>query len=142
MTPLFSRRVIESCVCAAHSSEYIVNRQVTREDHETAIQGSESGEMQSRTVIAIVGAIACFALLLLGFWLIARKPQSFPGPVVTAPMIPHNRVGGVVTSADGFVYGEPGVLPILATLQFKHLLPSILPIQGYRTQPLRSRILP
>lgn len=53
---------------------------VTREDHETAVQGSEGGEMQPRTVIAIVGAIVCFALLLLGFWLVARKPRSLPRP--------------------------------------------------------------
>lgn len=78
--PPFSRQVIDGCTRAAHGSKYIVNKQVTREDSETAVQGSQNGEIQTKTVVAIVGAIACFAILLLGFWWVARKPRALPRP--------------------------------------------------------------
>lgn len=78
--PPFSRQVIDGCTRAAHGSRYIVNKQVTREDREAAVQGNQNGEMQMKTVIAIVGAIACFVLLLLGFWWVSRKPRAPPTP--------------------------------------------------------------
>ncbi|KAI6105265.1 hypothetical protein EV401DRAFT_600547 [Pisolithus croceorrhizus] len=78
--PPFSRQVIDGCTRAAHGSRYIANKQVTREDRETAVQGSQNGEMQMKTVIAIVGAIACFFLLLLGFWWVSRRPRAPPTP--------------------------------------------------------------
>ncbi|KAI6123678.1 hypothetical protein EDD16DRAFT_633730 [Pisolithus croceorrhizus] len=117
--PPFSRQVIDGCTRAAHGSRYIVNKQVTREDREAAVQSNQNGEMQMKTVIAIVGAIACFVLLLLGFWCI----------------------GGVVTSANGFSYGEPGVLPALPIPQPRYLLLSMNLRRGCRTWALRPHTL-
>lgn len=76
--PPFSRQLIDGCTRAAHGSRYIVNKQVTRDNRETTVQGSQNGEMQTKTVIVIVGAIACFVLLLLGFCWVARKPRVLP----------------------------------------------------------------
>ncbi|KIK14105.1 hypothetical protein PISMIDRAFT_688205 [Pisolithus microcarpus 441] len=60
--PAFSRQVIDGCTRAAHGSKYIVNKQVTREDSEAAVQGSQYGEIQTKTVVAIVGAIGAPSL--------------------------------------------------------------------------------
>lgn len=78
--PPFAWQVVDGCTCATHGSECIVNKQVPREDHQTAVQSGESGEMQPKTVIVIVGAIICFLLLLLGFWWVAQKPRTLAKP--------------------------------------------------------------
>ncbi|KAI5995184.1 hypothetical protein EDD15DRAFT_2366101 [Pisolithus albus] len=78
--PPFPRQVVDGCTRVARGSEYIVKKEVTREDRGTVVQGGQNGEIQTKTVIAIVGAIVCFAILLLGFWWVARKPRALPGP--------------------------------------------------------------
>lgn len=55
--PPFPWQVVDGCTRVARGSEYMVKKEVTREDRGTVVQGGQNGEIQTKTVIAIVGAI-------------------------------------------------------------------------------------